>query len=586
MFHFLENTISFFRSKITGEWPSLKQWRRLPHVLNKSERFFIVIFIFLFVASSIALIYGYYQSRTVVVPAEGGQYAEGIVGQPRFINPILSQASDADRDLAELIFSGLLKYDSSGELKPFLAESYKIEGNKVYIFSLKPGVKWHDNENFSADDVIFTIGLIQNPDYKSPLRPNWQGVQVEKIDDLTVKFTLPAPYAPFLENLTVGILPKHLWQNISASAFPLADYNLQPIGTGPFRFKNIQKDKLGSINSLTLEVWPQYHGQKPYLAQIIFKFFDGEDELLNAFEKREIEGVSFVSAINLERINKSGEINVYSLNLPRYYAVFFNQTNSKPLADRNVRLALQYATNKQEIIEKVLLAKGTPVDSPLPKELLNLAQDTAKKYDFSIEKAKEILAAGGWRDSNNDGVLEKAFENENTPTPLEINIVTTQWPELVQAAQIIQEQWQKIGAKINLEILDIGEIQQNKIIPRNYQAILFGEVLGLIPDPFSFWHSSQKKYPGLNLALYDNRDADKLLEDARQILDAEERVKKYAEFQKLVVNDVPAVFLYSPSYLYAVGKKIKGVDIKNIATPSQRFNGVENWHIQTKRGWK
>lgn len=585
MSNFLENIISFFRSKTAGKWPSLKQWRRLPQVLSKSERFFIIAFIFLFLASLAALIFDYYQSRTIVMPAEGGQYVEGIVGRPRFINPILSQASDADRDISELVFSGLLEYDSSGELKPSLAQSYKTEGNKVYVFSLKPDIKWHDNENFSADDVVFTIGLIQNPDYKSPLRPNWQGVQVEKIDDLTVKFTLPAPYAPFLENLTVGILPKHIWQNISASAFPLADYNLQPVGAGPFRFKNIQKDKLGSVNSLTLEAWPQYHGQKLYLSQIIFKFYDGEDELLNAFEKREIEGMSFVSAKNLERASKSETINVLSLNLPRYYAVFFNQTNSKPLADKNVRLALQYATNKQEIIEKVLLGKGTPVDSPLPSELLSIAE-SVKKYDFSIEKAKEVLAAGGWRDSNGDGILEKTFENENTPTPLEISIVTTQWPELVQAAQIIQEQWQKVGAKINLEILDIGEIQQNKIIPRNYQAILFGEVLGLIPDPFSFWHSSQKKYPGLNLALYDNPDADKLLEDARQILDAKERTKKYAEFQKLIVNDVPAVFLYSPSYLYAVGKKIKGIEIKNIATPSQRFNGVENWHIQTKRGWK
>lgn len=564
------------------KWPSLKQWTRLPKILSKNERISLLILILIFFASSISLIIDFYKNNTILIPTDGGQYTEGIIGQPRFINPILSQTSDVDRDLTQLIFSGIFKYDNFGKLEKDLAEDYKVEDNKIYTVTLKSGVKWQDGETFSADDVIFTFGLIQNPDYKSPLKPNWQGVKIEKIDDRTVRFMLPAPYAPFLENLTVGILPKHLWQNISASGFALAVYNLEPVGTGPFRFNNIQKNKLGSISSLSLETRTDYYGKKPYLTQINFQFFEGEEELLNAYNRKQIDGMSFVSAKKQDKINQNSETSIYSLNLPRYYAIFFNQTSSKSLSDKNVRLAFQYATDRNEILKEVLLGNGSTIDSPVPGEIFGLAEEH-KKYDFSEEKAKEILEKGGWKDLNKDGILEKKIADDKEPTALEITITTTQWPELAQTAEIIKKQWEKIGAKINIEILDINDIQQNKILPRNYQAILFGEILGEEPDPFSFWHSSQKKYPGLNLAIYDNKEADKLLEDARQILDQQERFKKYETFQNIIIEDSPAVFLYSPTYLYAINKKMKGIEVKNIATPSQRLVGIENWYIQTKR---
>ena len=264
------------------------------------------------------------------------------------------------------------------------------------------------------------------------------------------------------------------------------------------------------------------------------------------------------------------------MNLPRYFAVFFNQSKSKALSDKVVRQALNYATDKKQIIEDVLDGEGQPVDSPIPDGVWGHA-DNLNIYNFDQDRAKSILEADGWKDTDNDGYREKGIEK------LEIELVTTELKELQQVANILQEQWSKIGVKTDIKIMDIGGIQQEYIRPREYQALLFGEVLGLDPDPFSFWHSSQKKDPGLNLALYDNKKVDDLLRDGRQILEPELRLKKYADFQQLVIDDDPVVFLYNPYQIYLISKKINGFENKDIVLPSKRFVDINNWYIKTQR---
>jgi len=517
-------------------------------------------------------------------PDYGGSYTEGIVGSPQYINPIFCQTNDTDRDISELIFSGLMKYDSKGNLAPDLAERYAIgEGGKIYDFFLRKNVFWHDGKPFNADDVIFTFQTIQNPNYKSPLIFNWSGVEIEKIDDWTVRFKLKNAYAPFLNSATVGMLPKHIWVNMSPAEFLLAETNLKPIGTGPYKFKKFEKDRLGSIKTLYLEADKNYYPGKPYIKNITFKFYINEEAMINAYNNGTIKGLGFITAQNkLQLKNYKRKLNIRPLKLPRYFAVFFNQSKSKALSDKTVRLALNYATNKQEIIDKILNGAGETVSSPIPKGVFGYSAGT-KIYDFALEHANNLLDAAGWNKNEEAGIREKVVKKGESPTPLEITIITTEWPELQRVAEILQEQWSKIGAKIEVKILNIAEIQQDYIRPREYQALLFGEVLGAEPDPFPFWHSSQKRDPGLNLALYDNTNADKLLMEARAIFDSEKRKEKYEEFQKLVVEDVPVVFLYNPYYLYPVSKKIKGIEIENISIPSKRFSGIENWYIETKR---
>ena len=562
------------------QWPKRKQWAHLPNILSPKERWLVLGLFFVILFSLMSLAVKDYLDKTEALPDYGGTYEEGIIGQPRFLNPVLAQINDADRDLTQIIFSSLLKHDGRGNLIPDLAKNYEIKENGlVYEFFLKENIKWHDGETLTADDIVFTINTIQNPEYKSPLRINWNGVKVEKIDDYAVRFKLNNIYAPFLHNMTVGILPKHLWAGISAQNFHLAQYNHEPVGSGPYKFKELKQNKSGVIQSIELEKNKDFYLKDPYIENLIFEFFQNEETAIQALNKKQVDGLNFFSAAQQSKIqNKSA--NIYRINLPRYYAVFFNQTKTKVLSDKTARLALAYATDKKEIIEKILNNEGLIADSPLLPNSLGYTKEI-KIYDFSLEHAKNILRADGWKDTDGDGILEKKINNENLK--FEITLVTADWPELIKAANLIKEQWGKIGAKINLEIAGLGAIQEDYIRPREYQAILFGEVLGSDPDPFAFWHSSQKRDPGLNLALYDNEKIDKVLEEARQNLDKKIRIEKYEEFQKLLVDDVPAVFLYSPAYLYPVNKKVKGVSLENLPLPSYRFSQIENWYIKTKR---
>jgi len=570
------------------EWPPFKRWSQLPKILTSRERWTCRGLVLIILVSVALLIINGYLERTQVEPKIGGQYREGLLGQPRFINPILAQTNDVDRDLVQLVYSSLFKYDGQGKLMSDLARDYNIEDEGLtYNIFLKENVFWHDGEPLTANDVIFTIRTIQDAEYRSPLRSNWQSVEVEKIDELALRFKLKNVYAPFLHNLTVSILPKHLWAGISAQNFPLAQYNLKPVGSGPYQFSKFTKDESGKIASIELVGNENFYlanpaGQKgPFIKKIILRFYGSQEELIEAYKQRDIDGLSFVSATNRGKLKNS--FNIYQINLPAYYAVFFNQTESKALADKTVRLALAYATNKKEIVDKVLEGEGIIVDSPLLAGWPSYTAET-KIYDFALEHAQNILEAEGWQDKDEDGIREKEINGQETR--LEIILTTTDWPELNQTAQLIKEQWEKIGAQVNLEMVEATIIQQEVIRPRQYQALFFGEVLSAEPDPFAFWHSSQRKDPGLNLALYQNKEVDKLLEEARQTLDEGARQEKYSQFQKLLVEDMPAIFLYSPSYLYPVNKKVKGISIEKFTLPSQRFSQIENWYIRTRRIWQ
>ncbi len=655
-------------------FPKFSQWKQIINIFEKKEKIIFLVFIISFLGSAIFLFSSFYYKNTEIRPAQGGFYTEGIIGRPRFINPIYASSNDADRDLVELIFSGLMKYDAEGKIVPDLTKNYEIkEDGKVYEFSLKDNVFWHDGKRLSVDDIIFTIDTIQNPDYKSPLRVNWLGVDVEKIDDSTLRFSLKNPYPTFLENATLKILPKHIWENIPAQNFPLTDFNFEPIGTGPYRFKNFTRDQLGYIRFLTISLAPKYFGEKPFITEIRFKYYDTEDDAIASLRNKEVQGLSFISQQNYKSVNED-LFSVYSISLPRYFALFFNPKESQILADKNIRQALNYGVNKDEIVSKTLLGLGKAVESPILPEIFGL-NSPKKIYLFNPDTAKNILEKAGFKDENGDGLREKIVENpqaspfksnlqsgsqgaevkelqkclakdldiypdgeitgvfgEKTKaavikfqekykkdilepagliqgtgtvgkstraklnelcgkapketTPLKFSLITVDQPQLVKVVNAIKQQWLNIGIDLEIKTFEISKLQQDYIKPRAYDILLFGEVLGSIPDPFSFWHSSQKRDPGLNLSDYENKDVDKLLEEARQSSDPEIRRQKYEKFQDILIGDAPAVFLYNPDYLYPVSKEIKGIDIEFITDPSKRFSGIENWYIKTKRTWR
>ena len=505
----------------------------------------------------------------------GGEYTEGIVGQPLHINPVISLSNDTDEDLVRLIYSGLFKYNEQGKLVKDLAENYTLsDNNTTYTIHLKKNVLWQDNKPFKADDVLFTLNLISDPAYKSPLVKSWGGVKTTVIDDYTIQFKTTTPYVGFLNNLTFGILPKHIWESITPINFSLNSLNLEPIGTGPYKFNSIQRDKKGNIISYSLEANPTYFTGKPYISKITLKFYADEDTALEALNKKEIMGINALSPQNSKLINQKN-ILLHKLELPRYFAVFLNQTKSIPIASNAVRQALAYATNRQEIVNQVLDGNGQPIYSPFLPGMIGYT-DNLNYPKFDLAKANKILTDNGWK-KGADGFRGK----DNVG--LTINLVTTDWSELVKTANILKSQWKKIGVKVNVKAYSLSDVRQNYIRPREYEALLFGQVVGNNPDLYPFWYSSQKRDPGFNLSLFGDADSDKLITDGRVEFDNQKRSQDYIDFQKILLKENPAIFLYAPKYIYPLSKKIHGVKLKNIISPSSRFADINNWYLKTRR---
>ncbi len=537
--------------------------RLIPKILSDKERYLILTFVLIIFGSVISIPFTAFYHYTTGVPDNGGSFTEGMVGEPRLINPLLSQTNDADRDLTSLIYSGLMKYNEEGKLIPDLAKSYEVSSDGLnYTVYLRDNAFWHDGAAVTADDVVFTVQTAQNPDYGSQQRVNWQGVEIDQVNDRTIIFKLKERYAQFVNNFTIRILPRHAWQDIKPINFGLSELNLKPIGSGPYKFTKLKKDTLGRVREYELKANQKFYLDKPHIDGIQFKFFDSEDAMIDAYNKNGIENISFVSGPNLKKIKFKRRLNVQELKMPRYFGVFFNQDQSKELADKNIRLALNHATDKNELISKILEDKGESVASPMVGNILDI-NNNVKTYSFDLDQANQLMNG----------------------KKIDLRMTTSTWPELVAVANMLKEQWAKAGVNIEVEILPTPELQR-AIKERNYQMLLFGEILTLDPDPFTLWHSSQKRDPGLNLALYSNKAADTLLEEARKILNPLERAQKYDEFQKLVIEDAPGVFLYNSFYVYGQTKDIRGFESKIISMPSDRFANIEKWYMETKRSWE
>lgn len=552
---------------------------KFTRILNLKEKIFFFLLIVIFAGSILSWGGIFYFSKTKAAPKFGGEYIEGIVGQPLHVNPIISQSNNADEDLTQLVFSSLLKYEKDGQLVPDLAERFEISEDKTtYTFYLKKNVFWHDGEALKADDIAFTINLISDPAFKSPLRSNWQGIETRILDDYAISFQIKTPYAGFLSNLSFGILPKHIWESISPEQFSLTDLNLQPIGSGPYKYNSYQKDSKGNIISYKLVSNPSFYDGKPYISKITFNFYPDDESVIAAYNTKEIMGISSITPQKISDIKLLQSTQIHKFNVPRYFAVFFNQTKSLPLSHDEVREALDLATDKDEIVKKVLNDNGNPVYSPILPGMVGHTTEI-ERNNFDLDRANKILDDNGW----NKG--EDGFRAKNGSS-LEFDLVTTDWIELVQTAEVLTEQWGKIGAKVNVQSYSISDIQQNYIRPREYDALLFGQVMGSDPDPYSFWHSTQKRDPGLNLSLFGDSNTDKLIENGRTEFDVEKRAAIYGEFQNLLLKEIPAIFLYSPDYIYPVNKKLRGIEIENLISPSKRFSSFNTEYINTKRIWK
>ncbi len=523
---------------------------------------------------------GYVNRNSTLVAQDGGTYTEAVVGQPRYINPVLANTNDADLDLTRIIYSSLFRLGSDLSLQNDLATSVETsEDGKVYTIRMREDATWHDGEKVTADDVIFTITSIQTKDYNSPLASSFQGVQVKKIDDYAVEFSLQkTAYAPFLSSLTVGILPRHVWESVPPKSFALAEQELKPIGSGPFKFEEIvTKKKTGEVTSITLARNDSYYGKHPHLTSLTFSFFNTHDEALAALTSGKVDGAGYLPSSLFSSIRHRGGIQVQTLLLPQYSGLFFNQAKNPILGDAGVRSALDLAIDRERIVDEALSGQGEPLGLPIPSGLFSFSD--IKSYSYDPEKAKQNLDEAGWKMPENGSVREKDGKS------LEITITTTDWPEYVKTAEIIKEQWEEIGVATTIQSLGTGIVQQTAVSPREYEVLLYGENLPANPDPYPFWHSSQIKSPGLNLSLLQDKDIDKLLEDARTSTDPVQRQEMLHKFIERFLDLHPAIILYRPHYLFAQDSDVRGSNMEHGGLPSDRLNDIENWHVRVKRVW-
>ncbi|HEY4479985.1 MAG TPA: ABC transporter substrate-binding protein [Candidatus Paceibacterota bacterium] len=531
-----------------------------------------------FAVSALVLLFRVHSSFLVEIPSFGGSFTEGSVGSPRFINPVLA-ISDTDKDLASLVYAGLIKMDDSGAFVPDLAESYEVlEGGTVYYATLKEDAYFHDGEKVTTDDIIFTLNKITDPTVKSPRAVSWSGVSVEKISDREIRFTLSKSYAPFLEAMTVGILPKHIWEKASSEEFPFSEFNINPVGSGPYKIKKVVRNGGGIPTSITLSAFQNYALGSPKIKTINLKFFQNENELYRAYKDREIDSMVGLSPVTAKKLEQENTLSEES-SLPRVFGLFFNQNTATVLLNREVREALDVSAPKQQIVDEVLFGFGKPLNGPTPDNVENNPEMAVG----NMEKAKEILSQSGWS-PNEEGVLTK--KTKSGTEILKFAITTSDSPELKSAASILKETWKNLGAEIDIKVFEAGDLSQNIIKGRKYDALLFGEVVSNKSDLYPFWHSSERNDPGLNIALYANITADKLLEEMREDLNVENEREKREALVAEIKSDLPAVFLFSPDLLYVRPEKVKNLSLKNISSPSERFTSIQKWFIETDKVWE
>lgn len=512
-------------------------------------------------------------SFTSEVPAKGGAYQEALIGTPRFVNPVLA-ISDADRDLVALMFSGLMRARPDGTLEPDLASGYTLsEDGRTYTFTLRDDVRFHNDMPVTAEDVAFTVSLAKNPILKSAKRANWEGIEVAVIDEHTVSFTLKEPYALFLENTRLGILPKYLWGEVAVEEMPFSTLNVEPVGTGPYRLDKLVTTAAGIPTEIRLTAFSG-GGREPYIEHITLKFYPDAEALGAALQGDPSLGAHSLPPALFPRHALKEAV------MGRVFSVFFNHNQNELFADIVVRRALDASLDKKELVSTLIGGYGSPVSEPLPPA--SIEQETAVRTDDPLAKAAEILERNGW-ERGEDGIYEKT--EKKITKRLSFSLVTGTAPELRAAGEYVADTWRELGADVSLAFFEASDLQQQVIRPRKYDALLFGEVVGRGADLFAFWDSSQRNDPGLNIAQYTNTSVDKLLRDARTNPNEEARQVDIEEAAATIAEEVAAVFLYSPHFIYLVPEKLSGIHLGTVVTPSDRFLTVHEWYLVTERVW-
>jgi peptide/nickel transport system substrate-binding protein len=497
----------------------------------------------------------------------GGTYTEGVVGSITTINPILAE-SGANADASRLVFSGLTRYNRDAKLEGDLAKTWTVSPDgRSYTFTLRPGIKWHDDQTLTSADVAFTIARIQNPDTRSPMASAWQGVEVATPDANIVILTLPVRYDAFLNSTTVGILPKHILQDTPANQLRVSEFNQAPIGSGPFMVKDFDTEN----GSVAMDANQSYFRGKPQLDSMVLKVYATQEELQSAFRKRQVMGMARSANSKGTSYGRGSEL--HSLSIPEEVALFM-RTTSPLLSDAKVRNAIAAAVDRNDIIKTTLSDEAQPLVVPALSSQLPAAKDY-KVPEQNVEQAKKMLDEAGWKQKGNATRL-KGGES------LRLTLVTASNDDYQAVATRLSKQLDAIGVSLNVQTYDATTLQRSYITARNYDVLLYGLNAGADLDPYPYWHSSQAKAPGLNVSQYSSATADKALVSARSTTDSRVRQVRLKSFLDTWLIDAPAVMLYTPNYLYITQDDVQGIQNGEIVTAADRFYDVQKWTVRSE----
>ncbi len=586
--------------------PNLRQLKYLHRFLNKQEMALFYSALALVAVGLLYFGYQFYTGHTAATPAGNDTYTEGVVGSPKYINPLYANLNDVDNDLSSLIFSGLFRFDGQGKLIKDLVTDYQVSADhRVYTVKINKNAGFTNGDALTADDIISTFSYITSPDYKSALADTFAGVSIDKIDNQTVKFTLPENYGQFLQLLTFGILPSSIFDQISAGNLPLAEINIKPIGSGMYKFTSLTKDPGGSLKSYTLTRNEDYYGQKPYIKTLTFEFFPSAQEMVLALNNGSLDGAGYLPKKLYASVAAKNSFYFHQLNYPQVNAVLFN-LGDKLVGLKPIRQALALGTDKKLLLKQLDLTGAQIQDGPLPADS-ELYSDNFNHYATDVAAAAKLLDDNNWKIINVDqGQLDQARTDATTAkgaqladdqTKLELGIGAwrnngKQWliiklsavkdDDSAVIARQLADQWQTLGVKTEVTLLDANDAPTTIVKNKNFSVVVYNMDSGVDGDLFPFWSTGQAN----NLTGFGGKDTDKLLATARGAATLAARKTAYQTFSQNLMDDAPAIFLYNPGYTYLQSKKVRGFDVGRLYDPKDRFNNIADWYIKTKSKFK
>lgn len=500
----------------------------------------------------------------------GGVYVEGVIGNISTLNPLLA-ASEPEQAVSRLLFSSLYNYDVTGALHTDLAESMTVKDDKVYTIKLRNAV-WHDGKKLTAEDVVYTINLIKNPQVRSPLRVNWLDISARAIDDSTVEFMLPAVYAGFSHALTFPVIPKHILQSVSPSSMREADFSSNPVGSGPFAVKRVQtSESTSSTDVVRMEPNTKYYGAVSTLSRLELRAYGNESLLVKAVNSGEVSAASGLSLSAADNIKSKQYSTKHWLLNKGVYLLMNNR--SQTLQDARVRQALRYATDTSSI-RATVGDNVARLDTPILQS--QIAQKLPAAPDYNLDKAKALLKEAGW--TYNQGQWKG-----KDGRPLAVAVTTSSGrDEYKKIVDVLKQQWSKLGVDVQLREIDTSSTTtsfvQSVLQPRDYDALLYELELGADPDVFAYWHSSQASASGYNFANYSNRTVDNDLVGGRSRTNSALRAAKYIQFVNQWLNDAPAIGLYQSVGSYVLNNGASIVEPRgSLNTMNDRYADVTTW---------